>query len=183
MQERNAVVGSGATGFEANEPETTGAEAPVNVGLVSGLFDWRFRHYLTMQLLPVFYVLLILAAVVVIAGIVGIAFLIAPLAGLIALGISPFVLLISVAVIRAVLEYLVMAHRIMRVVENMERIPRHVDRLSDRVDLVVDRVDGLGERVEHIHETVTMLRPLLAPSRMSTRLWRAVRERLQGPAP
>lgn len=85
---------------------------------------------------------------------------------------------ISVAVIRAVLEYLVMAHRIMRVVENMERIPRHVDRLSDRVDLVVDRVDGLGARVEHIHETVNMLRPLLVPGSLPARLWRRLRARI-----
>ena len=130
------------------------ATRPPDSGLLAGLLDWRFRRYLTMQLLPVFYLLLILAAVVVIAGIVGLAFLFSPLAGLITLGVSPFILLIAVAVIRAVLEYLVMAHRIMRVVENMERIPGHVDQLTSRIETVAGQVDGLSEQVNDIHRTV-----------------------------
>ena len=60
------------------------------------------------------------------------------------------------AVIRAVLEYLVMAHRIMRVVENMERIPGHVDQLTARVDVVVTQVDALGGQVNDLHRTVGM---------------------------
>jgi hypothetical protein len=127
---------------------------PTDAGLVSGLLDWRFQRYLTMQLLPVFYLLLVLAAVVVIAGVVGLAFLFSPMAGLITVAVAPFVLLIAVAVIRAVLEYLVMAHRIMRVVENMERIPGHVDQLTARVDAVVSQVDALGGQVGDIHRTV-----------------------------
>lgn len=134
--------------------ETGVMEQPAEAGLLSGLFDWRFQRYLTMQLLPVFYVLLVLAAVVVIAGVVGLAFLWSPMAGLITLVVAPFVLLIAVAVIRAVLEYLVMAHRIMRVVENMERIPGHVDQLTARVDVVVNQVDALGEKVNDMHSTV-----------------------------
>lgn len=144
-------------------------------GLVGGLLDWRFERYLTMQLLPVFYVLLVFAAVMVIGGIVALLFLLSPAAGLIALIVAPFVLLIAIAVIRAVLEYLVMAHRIMRVVENMERIPGHVDQLTARVDAVVERVDGLGGRVEEMHETVMMLRPLLRPAGLPTRVWQALR--------
>jgi hypothetical protein len=123
-------------------------------GLLRGLIDWRFQRYLTMQLLPVFYVLLVIAAVVVIAGVVALAFLWSSMAGLITLAVAPFVLLIAVAVIRAVLEYLVMAHRIMRVVENMERIPGHVDQLTARVDVVVTQVDALGEKVNDMHSTV-----------------------------
>lgn len=131
-----------------DHPQGTPAE------LIGGLLDWRFRRYLTMQLLPVFYVLLIVAAVMVIAGMIGLAFLFSPMAGLITLVVAPFVLLIAVAVIRAVLEYLVMAHRIMRVVENMERIPMHVDQLSTRIDLVVQHVDALGGQVDDMHRVV-----------------------------
>lgn len=127
---------------------------PTDRNLVSGLLDWRFQRYLTMQLLPLFYVLLVIAAAAVIAGLVGLAFLFSKAAGFIALAVAPFVLLIAVAIIRAVLEYLVMAHRIMRVVENMERIPGHVDQLTARVDLVVDHVDALGAQVNDIHRTV-----------------------------
>lgn len=148
------------------------------VGLIDGLCDWQFRHYLTMRLLPMFYVLTIVAASAVIAGLVGMAFLVDAVTGIIALAVAPFGLLISVAIIRAVLEYLVMAHRIMRVVENMERIPRHVDLLSERVDVVVGRIDDLGGRVEQIHGTVSMARPLLAPGRYPARLWRRLRARI-----
>ena len=51
--------------------DENGAQAGTTTGmtgnLLCGLLDWRFRHYLTMQLLPVFYLLLIVAAVMVIA--------------------------------------------------------------------------------------------------------------------
>lgn len=134
-------------------------------GLVSGLMDWRFERYLTMQLLPVFYVLLVVAAVAVIAGLVGLAFLFSTMAGLILLAVAPFILLIAVAIIRAVLEYLVMAHRIMRVVENMERIPGHVAQLTARVDVVVARVDALGGQVDDIHRTVGL------PGKLFGRWW------------
>ncbi|MFZ5724438.1 MAG: DUF4282 domain-containing protein [Pseudomonadota bacterium] len=147
---------SGNEGRTIAEPGT-GAES----GLLRGLFDWRFRRYLTMQLLPLFYVLLILAAVAVIAGLVVIAFLLSPAIGLVTLVIAPFVLLVAVAIIRAVLEYLVMAHRIMRVVENMERIPGHVDQLTARIDVVVGHVDALGEQVQDIHRTVGLPGKLL----------------------
>lgn len=122
--------------------------------LVRGLLDWRFQRYLTMQLLPLFYVLMIVAAVVVIGGAIAFAFVLSKMAGFIALAVAPFVLLIAVAIIRAVLEYLVMAHRIMRVVENMERIPGHVDQLTARLDVVVGQVDALGAQVNDIHRTV-----------------------------
>lgn len=147
----------------ARQPEgiNPSDQAVPEAGLIGGLLDWRFQRYLTMQLLPVFYLLLVLAAVVVIAGIVGLAFLLSPMAGLITAVVAPFVLLIAVAVIRAVLEYLVMAHRIMRVVENMERIPGHVDQLTARVDVVVSQVDVLGGQVNDIHRTVGMPGKLL----------------------
>lgn len=144
-------------------------------GLISGLADWRFKRYLTMQLLPAFYILLVLAAIVVIGGLVALAFLWSPQAGMVTLVVAPFVLLIAVAVIRAVLEYLVMAHRIMRVVENMDRIPSQVSQLTDHVDALALKIDDLGGRVEDIHGTVGMMRPLLRPAALPERLWRALR--------
>lgn len=153
-------------------PETPGKQ---DEGLVSGLLDWRFERYLTMQLLPFFYVALVFAAVMVIIAAIGFAFMVEPMAGLLAVVVAPFVLLISVAIIRAVLEYLVMAHRIMRVVENMERIPGHVDHLSERIDIVAGKVDDITTRTEHIHGTVNMARPLLRSTRLPTRLWRAMK--------
>lgn len=146
-------------------PDESPTSAPGG-GLVSGLLDWRFNRYLTMQLLPVFYLLLVIAATVVVLGFVGLAFLWSTMAGLIAAVVAPFVLLIAVAVIRAVLEYLVMAHRIMRVVENMERIPGHVDQLTARVDVVVTQVDALGETVNDMHSTVGL------PARLMRRFTR-----------
>lgn len=158
----------------ANDTDTGRGTAEQQGGLISGLLDWRFERYLTMQLLPLFYLLVTFAAVAVIAGIVALAFLWDTLAGFITLAIAPFVLLIAVAVIRAVLEYLVMAHRIMRVVEDMDRIPGQVAHLTTRVDVVTAKMDDMGDRVEHIHGTVNMVRPLLRPATLPTRVIRGL---------
>ena len=139
-------------------------------GVISSFADWRFDQYLTMRLLPMFYLLLVLGALVVIAGMVAIIFYFSFMAGLIAAGIAPFVLLISVAVIRAALEYLVMAHRIMLIVERMDALPAQVQGLSVRVEEITGHVDQLSDQVEEIHSTLMQVRPLLGMRDLPRRL-------------
>jgi hypothetical protein len=67
-----------------------------------------------------------------------------------------------------------MAHRIMRVVEDMDRIPGQVAHLTTRVDVVTAKMDDMGDRVEHIHGTVNMVRPLLRPATLPTRVIRGL---------
>ncbi|MGB1220690.1 MAG: DUF4282 domain-containing protein [Alcanivoracaceae bacterium] len=138
--------------------------------MVHNMADWRFDHYLTMQLLPLFYLLLVFGAAVVVAALVALVFWFSPTAGLVALAVAPVVLLIAVAVIRAALEYLVMAHRIMRIIERMDALPHQVADLSVRVDGITGHVDQLIDRVDDIHETLMHARPFLRSAASTGRL-------------
>ncbi|MDF1780988.1 MAG: DUF4282 domain-containing protein [Alcanivoracaceae bacterium] len=143
-------------------------------GVISSFTDWRFEQYLTMRLLPLFYLLLVLGAVVVIGAIVAGTFYFSMFAGFIALGVAPLVLLVAVAVIRAALEYLIMAHRIMRIIERMDALPDQVEDLSVRVEGITDHVDNLTGRVEDIHKTLMQVRPLLDISALPRRVLRSL---------
>ena len=140
-------------------------------GAIPNLADWRFNRYLTMQLLPLFYLLLILGALVTIGGIVLLCFYyVSMLAGLIALVLSPIVFLVTFAVIRAALEYLIMAHRIMRIIERMDALPTQVTDLSARVDRITGHVDQLIEHVDDIHASMMDAQPLFKSAGLLSRL-------------
>lgn len=145
-----------------------------NKGAIPNLADWRFNRYLTMQLMPLFYLLLILGALVVVAGIVGICFWFSTLAGIIAAVIAPLAFLVIVAVIRAALEYMIMAHRIMRIIERMDALPNQVADLSVRVDGITEHVDQLTHHVDDIHETLMHVQPLLRSAGLPSRLINAL---------
>ncbi|MEQ3725366.1 DUF4282 domain-containing protein [Alcanivorax sp.] len=142
---------------------------------IPNLADWRFNRYLTMQLMPLFYLLLIVGALVVVVSVVGLCFWFSTLAGIIAAVIAPLALLVIVAVIRAALEYLIMAHRIMRIIERMDALPGQVADLSVRVDGITDHVDGLTGHVNDIHETLMHVRPFLRSAGLPGRLLNAFR--------
>jgi|GEM_PF-289451 len=157
---------------ENNSNSRNGAAA--QRGVISSFADWRFEQYLTMRLLPLFYLLLVLGALAVIAGLVAITFYFSFMAGLIAAAIAPLVLLISVAVIRAALEYLVMAHRIMLIVERMDALPVQVQGLSVRVEGINGHIDQLTEQVEEIHGTLMQVRPLLGVRNLPGRILKSL---------
>lgn len=144
--------------------------ADPGTGVIRGLADWRFNRYLTTQLLPVFYLLLVLGSVVLVAAIVGLCFWLNTLAGIIAAAAAPLVLLVMVVVIRTVLEYLVSAHRIMRIIERMDALPDQVSGLSTRVDGITVHVDQLINHVDDIHETLMHARPFLRSAATTGRL-------------
>ena len=138
--------------------------------LVPNLADWRFEHYLTMRLLPLFYLLLVAGAAVAVFGIAAACFWISTPIGLIALAVSPLLLLVIVAVVRAALEYLIMAHRIMRIIERMDALPEQVRDLSYRVDGITRQVDRLTDNVQDIHKDLMHVRPLLRSAGLPARL-------------
>jgi len=138
--------------------------------LVPNLADWRFEHYLTMRLLPLFYILLVGGAAVAVAGIAAACFWISTPVGLIASAIAPRLLLVIVAVVRAALEYLIMAHRIMRIIERMDALPDQVRGLSHRVDGITRQVDSLTDNVQDIHQDLMHVRPLLRSAGFPSRL-------------
>ena len=145
--------------------------------LIRDLGDWRFQRYLTLQLLPLFYLLLIFGALGGVVGIVGLCFWFSITAGVIAAVIAPLALLIAVAVIRAALEYLVMAHRIMRNIERMDALPDQVAGLSERVDGITVHVEQLIRHVDEIHETMMHARPFLRSAASTRRFLDTVRRR------
>lgn len=119
-----------------------------------GLVDFRFNQYLSMQLLPVFYALLLVGIFGFFVALNAVAFWFSSLAGLITLAITPFGLLIAFAVTRAALEFLVMAYRIMETVQRMDRIPQQVDNLNSKVDGISEHVNSFETRIEHIQRQV-----------------------------
>ncbi len=146
---------------------------------MGGIFDFRFRRNLTMQLLPLFYVLLLLGAAGVIALAVVVAFWVSPLAGLVAVVVAPLAFLAAAAVIRAALEYLVMAYRIMETVQSMQGIPGQVHYLSSEFEQIAAEVHHIRGQVDTVTEVVEGLRPVVEPLALPGRLLRGLRR----PAP
>ena len=111
----------------------------------------------------------------VVVSVVGLSFWFSTLAGIIAAVIAPLAFLVIVAVIRAALEYLIMAHRIMRIIERMDALPGQVADLSVRVDGITDHVDLLNDHVNDIHETLMHVRPFMRSAGLPSRLLNAFR--------
>lgn len=143
-----------------------------------GLIDFRFNQYLSMQLLPVFYALLLMGLLAFFVGVNALAFWYSHIAGLVVLSITPFAMLISFAVVRATLEFLVMAYRIMETLHRMDRIPEQVDNLNSKVDGISDKVHGFETQISHIQgkvddvtHTIGFLKPVSGLAGISGRLF------------
>lgn len=137
---------------------------------IGGILDFRFRRNLTMQLLPLFYIVLLLGAAGVILLAVVVVFWLSPMAGLVAGVVAPFAWLAAVAVIRAALEYLVMAYRIMETVQRMNSIPQQVEHLATEFDLINADVRHMRRQVDDMAETVNHLEPALQTLSLPSRL-------------
>ena len=163
---------------------------------IGGISDLRFERYLTMQLLPIFYVLLLLGAVFVFAAMTALCFWFSGWLGMAALLVSPVLWLMFAALVRAALEYLVMAYRIMLTVQKMDSIPATVMQLTGEVESLQSRLGGITSNVQDIHAgftdirdqvqhvrtqvdhvttTVDMARPLLQPLGLAQKLLRGRR--------
>lgn len=132
-----------------------------------GLIDFRFQQYLSMQLLPVFYALLLLGILGFFLALNVAAFWYSHLVGVFVLAATPFALLIAFAVTRAALEFLVMAYRIMETVQRMDRIPQQVDNLNSKVDGISDKVhefeiqiNQISGQVNDVTHVISFLKPI-----------------------
>lgn len=151
---------------------------------MAGILDLRFTRYLSMQLLPLFYALLLLGALGVLVLVTALAFWLSPWAGLVMLLLAPLGFLVAAAVIRAALEFLVMAYRIMETVNRMDRIPSQVDNLNTKVDGISAEFDLVAAQVHHIRgqvdgvtETTGILRQILHPLSLPARMARSYTRR------
>ena len=161
------------------EKETSATEldntAVKNPTILEGALDWKFQRYLTMQLLPIFYILLVAAAILAVVATIIAAFMVSTTTGIFALCVAPLGLFFVIAIIRATLEYLVMAHRIMLIVENMSDLPDQVGDLAGRVDSITSHVDQLIEHVDGINNTLMDLRPLIRSANLPGRVVEVLR--------
>lgn len=163
------------------------AQTPAKSGFVrgfhnfgKGLVDFRFNQYLSMQLLPVFYALLLLGILGFFVALNAVAFWFSSLAGLATLAITPFGLLIAFAVTRAALEFLVMAYRIMETVQRMDRIPQQVDNLNSKVDGISEHVHSfeiqigqIQRQVDDVTHSIGFLKPISVIGGLPGKLFRS----------
>lgn len=94
------------------------------------LFDLKFSRYLTVQLLPLLYVVLVLGGLVVIGQLVWDAFAVSPRRGLAFLLASPLALLVWASACRATTEFLLVVFRMSEDVRTLASIKPTVDRLD-----------------------------------------------------
>lgn len=94
------------------------------------LFDLQFKRYLTVQLLPLLYVVLVIGGLGVICQFVWDAFSISPRRGLTFLVASPFALLVWASACRATTEFLIAVFRMSEDVRTLAGIRPTVDRLD-----------------------------------------------------
>jgi len=96
-------------------------------------------------------------------------------AGMVALVVAPFGFLAAAAVIRAALEYLVMAYRIMETVQDMKGIPGQVHYLSTEFEQIAAEVHHIRGQVDEVTLVVKDLQPVLQTINMPGRLLRGWR--------
>ncbi len=143
----------------------------------AGVLDLSFKKKMTIELLPLFYALLLLAAAGISLLILSLAFWWSIWAGLVALIFVPLGFLVAVAIIRAALEYLVLAFGILETVNNMNRIPEQVDNLNAQVNYITGELDHviadvtyIRGKVDNVTTTVGLLHPALSLLSLPQRL-------------
>lgn len=97
------------------------------------LFDLKFSRYLTVQLLPLLYVVLVIGGVAVIGQLVWDAFARETQRGLIFLAASPFAVLVWASACRATTEFLLVVFRMSEDVKTLAGIRPTIDRVGEMI--------------------------------------------------
>ena len=123
------------------------------------LFDFSFTEYLTIQLLPIFYGIIILGCLGLVFYQVLMAFISSMWLGLLVLMAAPFAFLVLLSVMRALFEFYIVIFRIAEDVDELVKLRDSVERLS-----------GLGEIASRIPfwKLITS-RPRMNPQDSATR--------------
>lgn len=102
---------------------------------LTGLFDFRFSTYVTIQVLPWLYGLMMVTSVVAVGWLVLGAWLESPWRGGLALLLSPLLLLFLISLARGVLEFYIVIFRIAENMDELLEIRESVDKLTDFTNL------------------------------------------------
>lgn len=101
------------------------------------LFDIRFETYISLQIIPLVYLLVLLASIPVLGWVVWIAFQLGTSTGVTALLLSPFVYLAWISCCRVVLELLMVVFRITDQLDEVAVMRESVDKLSTLSEVTV----------------------------------------------
>ncbi len=94
------------------------------------LFDFSFTEYLTIQLLPIFYGIIILGCLGLVIYQVLMSFISSMWLGLLVLLAAPFAFLVLISVMRALFEFYIVIFRIAEDVDELVQLRDSVERLS-----------------------------------------------------
>lgn len=116
---------------------TTGFRRAIEVSrsYLQALFDFTFTRYITIQMLPVVYGLMIVASAILIIDQVTSAFSVSPLKGWCYAVTGPFAFIVLLSIFRALLEFFVVVFRIAEDMEELASMRESVDRLSSLTDI------------------------------------------------
>lgn len=106
-----------------------------SLNYLRALFDFTFTRYITIQMLPVLYGVMILASGIAVAQLVANGFSQSNAHGWVYLLLSPFAFIVLVSTFRAILEFLVVTFRIAEDIEKLSGMRESVDKISGMTDL------------------------------------------------
>lgn len=99
------------------------------------LVDFSFTRYITIQMLPVVYGIMIVTSLVITVQAVVSEFDVSRVRGWCYLVLSPFAFIVLISICRALLEFLVVVFRIAEDIEELASMRESVDRISGIADL------------------------------------------------
>ncbi len=106
-----------------------------SLNYLRALFDFTFTRYITIQMLPVLYGVMILASGIAVTQLVVSGFAHSTGRGWIYLLLSPFAFIVLVSTFRAILEFLVVTFRIAEDIEKLSGMRESVDKISGMTDI------------------------------------------------
>jgi hypothetical protein len=109
--------------------------ATVSRNYLLALFDFSLTRYITIQMLPVVYGLMILACGVVIIDLVVDAFGVSSTKGWVYAVLAPFAFIVLLSIFRSLLEFFVVVFRIAEDMEELAGMRESVDKISGLTDI------------------------------------------------
>lgn len=117
---------------DSNGGKDSSTNIPKNY--IKTLFDFTFTSYLTLQMMPVLYAVLILASGIAVVQSVIDAFGVSNTKGWFYLVLSPFAFIVVISAWRGVLEFVLVTFRIAEDMEKLSGMRDSVDKISGMTD-------------------------------------------------
>lgn len=109
--------------------------ASISRNYLLALFDFSFTRYITIQMLPVVYGLMIVASGIIIVDLVIDAFAASSTKGWAYALLAPFAFIVLLSIFRSLLEFFVVVFRIAEDIEELASMRESVDKISGLTDI------------------------------------------------